>query len=107
MAEPGRPDLAVHLVDSRHEPTEMDGELRDWLRQLGVRREIVLTKVDKLSRNEKDRALREAARWLDLPDGGSPIAVSAATGDGMPALWRVIDEVCENDTHRAAQADRL
>jgi GTP-binding protein len=105
MAEPGRPDLAVHLVDSRHEPSEMDRELCDWLRDLGVRREIVLTKTDKLSANEKGRALRDAARWLGLTDGQVPLAVSAATGDGIPALWRVIDEVCENETHRAARGD--
>ncbi len=107
MTEPGRPDLAVHLVDSRREPAEMDRELCDWLGDLGVRREIVLTKIDKLSGNEKTRALKDAARWLGLPDGRTPIAVSAATGDGIPALWRVIDEVCENETLRAAQGDRL
>ena len=106
MAEPGRPDLAVQLVDSRHEPSDMDAELRDWLRDRGVRHEIVLTKIDKLSSSEKTRALRDAARWLGLSDGSTPIAVSAATGDGIPALWRVIDEVCENDTLRAAQGDR-
>jgi len=102
---PGRPDLAVHLVDSRHEPSEMDRELRDWLGGLGVRREVVLTKIDKLSGNEKARVLKDAARWLGLPDGGSPIAVSAASGEGIPALWRVIDEVRENGTLRAAQGD--
>ena len=59
------------------------------------------------SGNEKTRALKDAARWLGLPDGRTPIAVSAATGDGVPALWRVIDEVCENETLRAAQGDRL
>jgi len=28
--------------------------------------------------------------------------VSAATGDGLSALWRVIDAVIENATHRAS-----
>jgi GTP-binding protein len=106
VSEPGRPDLAIQLVDSRHDPSDMDAELRDWLRDRGVRHEIVLTKMDKLSANEKLRALRDAARWLGLKDPNRPIAVSAATGDGIPALWRVIDEVCENHTLRAAQGDR-
>lgn len=103
--EPGRPDLAILLVDARREPGEMDGELRDWLRVRGVRHEVVLTKLDKLSGNEKSRALLGAARWLGLGVGERPLAVSAVTGDGLSALWRVIDEVCENGTHRAARGD--
>jgi GTP-binding protein len=105
VAEPGRPDLAVQLMDARREPGDMDRELVDWLRDRGVRQEIVLTKVDKLSGNEKSRALAGAARWLGLKDRKQPIAVSAATGDGITALWRVIDEVCENTTLRAARGD--
>ena len=102
---PGRPDLALQLLDARREASDMDGELRDWLADRGVRHEIVLTKLDKLSRNEKPRALAGAARWIGLKDRTLPIAVSAATGEGMAALWRVIDEVCENTASRASRGD--
>ncbi len=105
VGEPGRPDLAVQLVDARREPDEMDRELRDWLLDRGVRHEVVLTKMDKLSGNERSRALSGAARWLDLSVGERPLAVSAVTGDGLSALWRVIDEVCENETLRATRGD--
>jgi len=103
---PTRPDLAIHLVDSRREPSDMDIELREWLNDRGIPHEVVLTKSDKLSGNEKSVALRNAARWLGLEGPQRPIAVSAATGDGIPALWRVIDAVCENETPRAAQGRR-
>jgi len=102
VAEPGCPDLAIHLVDSRHEPTDADRDLDAWLDGLGVRCLTVLTKIDKLSGNEKSRVLREAARRAG---GHAPLAVSASTGDGIPALWRVIDEVCESETLRAAAGD--
>jgi GTP-binding protein len=105
VSEPGRPDLAIHLVDSRHEPAEADRELDGWLRGLGVRCEVVLTKIDKLSGNEKNRVLKQASGRPGRVDGGVPLAVSAATGEGIPALWRVIDEVCENGTLRAALGD--
>jgi len=94
LAGPGRPDLALQLLDARHEPTELDRELLEWLESRGVRHETVLTKFDKLSGNEKPRTLTRAARWIGLPPGRQPLAVSAVTGDGIPALWRVIDEVC-------------
>jgi GTP-binding protein len=106
VAGPGRPDLALQLLDARREAGDMDGELRDWLAGRGVRHTVVLTKLDKLSGNEKTRALADAARWLGLKDNALPIAVSATTGEGLPALWRVIDEVCENTISRAARGDR-
>src|SRR5436309_14353772 len=37
VAAPGRPDLAVQLVDARREPGEMDRELLEWLQDRGVR----------------------------------------------------------------------
>jgi len=94
LARPGRPDLALQLLDARHEPTALDRELLDWLEARGMRHEIVLTKIDKLSRNEMTKSVQRAARWIGLPPGRQPLAVSAATGDGIPALWRAIDEVC-------------
>jgi len=96
---PARPDLAVQLVDARHDPTELDGELLEWLGARGIRHQVVLTKADKLSRNERARALQRAARWLGVAPGGAGgdaatpvLAVSAVTGDGVPQLWKVIDE---------------
>src|SRR3989441_12017548 len=106
LAEPGRPDLAVQLLDARREPGGMDSELRDWLQDRGVRHEIVLTKVDKLSGNERTRALASAGRWLGLKDPMLPIAVSAATGDGLSALWRVRGEVFGNPAPPAAPGPR-
>ncbi|HKB08814.1 MAG TPA: ribosome biogenesis GTP-binding protein YihA/YsxC [Candidatus Polarisedimenticolia bacterium] len=102
---PGRPDLALQLLDVRREASDMDGELREWLADRGVRHAIVLTKLDKLSGNERTRALAGAARWIGLKDGSRPVAVSATTGEGLAALWRVIDDVCENTASRAARGD--
>ncbi len=105
LGGPGRPDLALHLVDARHDPTGMDDELREWLHERGARHEVVLTKIDKLSGNDRARALQSAALWLGLPPGQRPLAVSAVTGEGIPALWRVIDEVCKsNETLRPERA---
>jgi GTP-binding protein len=97
---PSRPDLAVQLVDARHEPTDLDGELLEWLGARGIRHQVVLTKADKLSRSERARALQRGARWLGGAAAGGPggdaaervLAVSAVTGDGLPQLWKIIDD---------------
>src|SRR2546428_6152018 len=92
LAGPGRPDLALQLLDARHEPTELDRELPEWLEARGARHQVVLAKVDKLSRSDKTRTLTRAARWIGLPPGRQTLALSALTGDGTPALRRPRDE---------------
>ena len=95
LSREGRPDLAIHLVDARHEPTDLDLELAAWLKSRGARRQVVLTKADKLSANQRRQALDTASRRLSLGEDEPPMLISAVTGDGIPALWRVIDGVCE------------
>jgi len=85
------PDLAIALVDARHEPTELDVELLSWLRAAGLEHRVVLTKIDKVPRGQRAAAARRAIKTLRLPDDLPPVMVSSTAGDGMPALWRLID----------------
>ena len=94
LEDPGRLDLAIQLVDARHDPTDLDLELTGWLRSRGLAHRVVFTKADKLSGNQRARALERGARALGLPPGDRPLFVSAVTGDGLPALWRAIDDAC-------------
>lgn len=97
---PRPPVLAIHLMDARIPPTDMDRELLEWLRASGLPHRAVLTKIDKLSGNEKARAVQTASLWLGTPPAAGPLPVSARTGDGIPALWRTIDAACA--AHRSA-----
>jgi GTP-binding protein len=80
------PDAALLLVDSRHPGLERDLEAWAWLDSLGLPAGIVAMKVDKLGRTERTRALRELERSLNSP----VLPVSAATGEGMELLWKLI-----------------
>jgi GTP-binding protein len=87
------PDLAVVLVDSRREPTDLDCELVDWLRSRATPTQVVLTKTDKISRGHRGAAAGRAAEVLELKNSAAPpLGVSAVTGDGVPALWRILDD---------------
>ena len=74
------------LIDSRHPGLESDQQAHEWLATLGVEPLLVATKVDKLSRTERTRNLRELERVFGKP----AIAVSAARGEGMDELWKTI-----------------
>jgi GTP-binding protein len=74
------------LVDARHPGLEADRDAAAWLTGLNARVELVATKIDKLSRGERDRNLRS----LETTFGMAPLPVSAASGEGMDGLWRTI-----------------
>lgn len=69
-----RPNLAsvFVLVDSRHDPQAIDLEFIQWLGEEGVPFGIVLTKVDKLGKNQVEAHLARYKRklsenWEQLP----------------------------------------
>src|SRR3712207_4063273 len=57
--------LSIHIVDSRHEPTKLDLQLREWLLFNGKPFLTVATKSDKLSQNELHKNLARARKALD------------------------------------------
>jgi GTP-binding protein len=78
--------VALLLVDSRHPGLQSDQAAARWLDQLGVSRHIVATKIDKLSRAERTRNLRELERTF----GTAALPVSAESGEGLEELWQTI-----------------
>jgi GTP-binding protein EngB required for normal cell division len=92
FGESDRPDAApvrratLHLIDSRHPGLDSDLQAHRWLTSVGAAPQIVATKVDKLSRAERVRNLRELERVF----GTAPLPVSAAGGEGLDELWRLI-----------------
>ncbi|PYS51930.1 MAG: YihA family ribosome biogenesis GTP-binding protein [Acidobacteria bacterium] len=84
--------LALMLVDSRIPPTESDRMLKTWLDYHGIPNNVVLTKIDKLSRNELNRALRTGAQTLNTK---GIIAFSAVTGYGKDEILEKIRAATE------------
>jgi len=92
-ASPTRLDLqesvaigVLLLVDSRHPRLESDLEAWNWLGNQPVRRGIVGTKVDKLTRAERTRHAREFESLFQTP----VLLVSVQTGEGLDELWKMI-----------------
>jgi GTP-binding protein len=77
---------AIVLVDSRHPGLDSDKATWSWLGRLGVDCVAVATKVDKLTRAERQRHLAE----LEEVYSGPVMPVSAQTGEGLDELWKKI-----------------
>ena len=74
------------LVDSRHPGLAADTQAFEWLTRMGVTPQIVATKIDKLSRSERTRNLRD----MENVFGTTVLGVSADTGEGLDQLWQLI-----------------
>jgi len=80
---------ALLLVDARHPGLETDRAAWQWIREASARAAVVATKIDKLGRGERIRALRAFESGLET----SVLPVSAVTGEGLEALWKLIDRL--------------
>jgi GTP-binding protein len=77
------------LVDSRHPGLANDRAAWPWLRDSVVGAAIVATKIDKLARGERIRAMRNLESVFEEP----VLPVSAVTGEGLDDLWKLIDRL--------------
>lgn len=77
----------IVLLDSRRTPDERDRRMFEWLGHYGIRVVPVLTKTDKLSRQEATNARQKISAELGLDKKVPPILTSAKNGMGMKELW--------------------
>jgi GTP-binding protein len=75
--------LALMLVDSRMPPTDSDVLMKNWLDHHRIPNAVVLTKIDKISRNQLQQALRTSADTLKTKE---ILPFSAVTSSGRDQL---------------------
>lgn len=56
--------LALHFIDSRHKPTELDFQLNNLLNELSIPYIIVLNKIDKLKQSELSAAKKNITSFF-------------------------------------------
>jgi GTP-binding protein len=80
---------ALLLVDARHPGLDSDRNAWAWLKETVARPAVVATKIDKLARGERIRAMGQ----LESVFADSVLPVSAVTGEGLDELWKLIDSL--------------
>jgi GTP-binding protein len=76
-------------VDSRHEPQKLDVELFEVMRGGVVPNVIVLTKADKLSRNQQVSRVAQLKKTLKARGLALPVVLtSAEKKEGLEDVWQ-------------------
>jgi GTP-binding protein len=80
--------LAVLLVDSRRPPADSDVTMKRWLDHQQIPSAIILTKADKISRNQLKQALQASAEKLNTKE---ITAFSAVTALGKEEILKRVE----------------
>ena len=87
--------LVVSLVDIRHEAQQLDLNMINFLMEAGLPFAVVLTKADKLSRNQQNKQVSVLRRQLTLPEDVPMLVTSSEKREGFDALRKLIKQACE------------
>jgi GTP-binding protein len=79
----------VLILDIRRVPADGDLQMLSWLRSYGRRPIIVLTKTDKLTKNERAKQLALIAKTLEMPRD-QLLLFSALNREGRDQIWQTI-----------------
>ncbi len=87
--------LVVLILDMRRDPSEEDLSLARWLSYYHRPVVFILTKADKLSKNQTLVRVRKIREALEGDNDVEIILFSAKTGLGKEAIWRKLIELVE------------
>lgn len=85
--------LAVSLVDIRHDVQPLDAQMIAFLQDAGLPFAVVLTKADKLSRQQQLRQRAALVKQLALPADVPVIMTSSEKGTGIDEVRSLIERV--------------
>ena len=81
----------IIISDVRRIPGIEEIELMRWLKQFGIPGILILSKADKLSKNEQNRQLDAVAR-AHSTEREELILFSAKTRMNMEIIWKIIEK---------------
>ena len=79
------------LVDIRHDPSENDKMMYNWIVDNGFRPVIIATKLDKLKRSQIAKHVKAVRAGLGLKEDDILIPFSTQTKQGLDELWNTIE----------------
>ena len=89
-------NLVVSLVDIRHDPSKLDLQMIEFLRENGFNFIVCLTKADKLSKSQQGKQAASIRKQIGVP-ADRLIVTSSESGLGIDRLKQAIIDFCLDD----------
>lgn len=81
------------LIDIRHEPSDNDRMMYDWIMSNGYHPVIIATKLDKIKRSQVQKQVKLVRDGLGMDKDGTVIPFSAQTRQGRDEIWTLIEKL--------------
>ncbi|WP_313343403.1 ribosome biogenesis GTP-binding protein YihA/YsxC [Sedimentibacter sp.] len=83
----------ILLVDIRHEPSNNDIQMYDWIKSCGYTGYVIASKADKLSKSQQIRSVNIIKKTLNIADSNIIIPFSAASKLGVEKIWNLFENI--------------
>jgi GTP-binding protein len=78
------------ITDIRHDPTEDDLQMYDFLKYYELPVIIVATKLDKVGKSKRTAHIQRASNAFQIEKGDVLLPFSSETGEGKDEAWRLL-----------------
>lgn len=82
----------VLIVDMRHEPTNQDLMMYEWIKSYGFSGLVVATKADKISKANWQKHTSIIRKKLDIKDNDLIIPFSASKKINIDKFWKIFED---------------
>lgn len=83
--------LVIQLVDLRHNPTEDDVLMYNYLKHFDIPTLIICTKEDKIPKGKVQKHLNNIKNKLDLEEGDTIVSYSSIKNNKQQQIWDMIE----------------
>jgi len=85
--------LVFLLIDIRHDPSENDRVMYNWIKDMGFAPVIIATKLDKINRSQIQKQVKLIREGLKAGSETVIIPFSAETKQGRDEIYALLDQV--------------
>ncbi len=83
----------ILIVDIRHEPTDQDLMMYNWIKEFGFKGLVIATKADKISKGAYQKSISIIRKKLGIEDTGLIIPYSSESKVNKEKVWSLFESI--------------
>ncbi|CCQ96764.1 GTPase involved in ribosome 50S subunit assembly [[Clostridium] ultunense Esp] len=93
----------IQLVDIRHEPTEQDLLMYNWIKTFNFTGIVIATKADKISKGKYQSSIKVIRNKLKIGDPSLVIPYSSSKKINRDKVWHIFQELFEKNKEQQSR----